>query len=198
MERSTAEKMLFSAVLLCVYIHTLYDRYILLLFLFPPTISTNIKRRHGRRDFSLFSFSPLKFDLVEKTRAAAAAASSSRSFLFCLSLLPSSSSYYRKSQKSIEWKEKKKKSPIKRADRPLGCLSFFLHPRRKSSPVKSTFPMRIYGHPLLFFSPALLLAMLEREVFSFSPNRLLMLLFKQHPTRKKRKKKGRNHLFSVL
>jgi hypothetical protein len=84
MEKSTAEKMLFSAVLLSVFIHTHYTIDIYYYFSFPPTISTNIKRRHGRRDFSLFSFSPLEFDLVEKTRVAAAA-SSSRSFLFCLS-----------------------------------------------------------------------------------------------------------------
>jgi hypothetical protein len=135
MEKSTAEKMLFSAVLLSVFIYTHYTIDIYYYFSFPPTISTNIKRRHGRRDFSLFSFSPLEFDLVEKTRAAAA--SSSRSFLFCLSLLPSSSSYYRKSQKSIEWKEKKKKkkSPIKRADRPLGCLSFL--PTSKTEVISS-------------------------------------------------------------
>jgi hypothetical protein len=49
--------------------------------------------------------------------------------------------------------------------------------------------MRIYGHPLLFFSPALLLAMLEREVFSFPPQLVVDVVVQTTPHTKEKKKK---------
>lgn len=123
---------LFCSPTLCVYTHTLYDRYILLFFV-PSNYINEYKASSWKKRFLSFLFFPSRIRSGREDESCRCCVVIE---IVSLLSLPSSFSYYRKSQKSIEWKEKKKKkSPIKRADRPLGCLSFL--PTSKTEVISS-------------------------------------------------------------